>query len=286
MGWVDELVTIFNGLSRVLTETGSLWLNVGDSYSRGEKYGAPAKSLLLGPARLILRLSADGWIIRNHVVWEKSNPMPSSVRDRLSCTHEAFYLITRSRRPFFDLDAIRVPHKTTKASPVKSSKYSKCPLGPLAGTNDGLLKAKEEGRPGHILGKNPGDVWRLATANFKGEHFATFPESLVEKPIKATCPEAVCTICATPFTRSYGPWRPANRANESPTREIGELRGCSCNAQMRPGLVLDPFMGSGTVALAARRLGRNYLGIEVNGEYVKVAKARLASDDDRLKRAA
>jgi len=104
---VTELRDVCRDVARVLRPAGSLWLNLGDGYSRRSSKGANPKSLLLGPARVALALVADGWILRNQVIWAKSNPMPSSVTDRLSTTHEIIYFFTRSRHYYFNLDAIR-----------------------------------------------------------------------------------------------------------------------------------------------------------------------------------
>lgn len=279
--WVEHLVTVTDQLARVLKPTGSLWLNLGDSYSRHDRYGAPPKSLLLGPERLLLALSARGWIVRNKIVWAKSNPMPHSVADRLTCTWEPLYLLVRSRSYFFDLDAIRQPHATSRASTPRTgrprpSKYGAVNgrkpdwAGPLAGKNDGLDKARAEGRAGHPLGKNPGDVWTFATAGHRGAHFAVFPERLIERPLLASCPERVCVRCGAPWRR-----RPYRQLGAVALR--GRLRpGCDCAAAHRPGLVLDPFIGSGTVAVAAERVGRDWLGIELKAEFRQLALARIA----------
>ena len=111
-GWVRELVAVAAECRRVLKPEGALWLNVGDGYSRHQREGAAKKCLLLGPQRLALALQADGWLVRNWVIWAKRNPMPSSVGDRLSNSHETVLLLTRSPRCFFDLDAIRIPATT------------------------------------------------------------------------------------------------------------------------------------------------------------------------------
>ena len=148
---------------RVLRPTGSLWLNLGDSYSAHPRFGAPRKSLLLGPERLVIALSERGWLVRNFAAWVKPNPMPSSVRDRLNTAWEPIFLLVRSPRAFFDLDSIRQPHGSTRP-PVKDAsaaiKYGggKRPpwAGPLAGNNDGLLKARAEGRSGHPSRQEPG----------------------------------------------------------------------------------------------------------------------------------
>lgn len=280
--YVDAIVAVCDELARVLKPTGSLWLNLGDSYSRGERYGAPAKSLLLAPERVLLALAVRGWIVRNKVVWAKPNPMPTSVKDRLSCTYEPIYLLTRSGRYFFDLDAIRVPHKsrprglTARSHHAKSETGSKPPTvarpkydstrpgwaGPLAGRNDGLEKARREGRAGHALGRNPGDVFTVATAAYRGAHFATFPVALVTRPIKASCPAWTCSACGRP-------WLQAQLMPTGPD--------CLCGAGRMPGVVLDPFMGAGTTAIAAHQVGRDWLGIELNPEYLNLALTRIAS---------
>lgn len=293
-GWVDRLVAVCDELARVLKPTGALWLNLGDSYSRHVRYGAPPKGLLLGPERLLLRLAARGWVVRNKLVWAKPNPLPASVADRLTCSWEPLYLLVRSRHYFFDLDAIRQPHSTSRApsrSPREPKYGGQRPAwgGPLAGRNDGLERAHRQGRVGHALGKNPGDVWTIATGHYRGAHFATFPEALVEPPIRATCPEALCTACDRPWRRSVSVTRhhasPHNRRGPatSPyaqrwttTRTTGPLRPrCQCDAPARPGIVLDPFIGSGTTAVVAERLGREWLGIDLNADYRRLAEARI-----------
>ena len=117
--WVAGLRAVMAEVARVLKDDGSVWLNLGDTYSRHDKHGAPPKSLLLGPERLLLGLVEDGWVVRNKLVWAKPNPMPASVRDRLSCAWEPIYLLVRSRSYFFDLDAVRVPptEGTTRKKP-------------------------------------------------------------------------------------------------------------------------------------------------------------------------
>ena len=130
--------------------------------------------------------------------------------------------------------------------------------------------------PGNPLGKNPGDVWTMATAGFRGAHFATFPPALVERPLRATCPERVCTACG-------GAWK--RRGNG--VRTQGRLRPtCGCGKPWQPGLVLDPFMGAGTVGLVAERLGRNWLGIELNPAFARLASERIDAQRGEQRRAA
>jgi DNA modification methylase len=277
--WVGNLIVVVDEMARVLVPTGSLWLNLGDSYSRSPTHGALPKSLVLAPERLLLALAERGWIVRNKVVWAKPNPMPASVGDRLTATWEPLYLLVRSARYFFDLDAIRVPHRSTRQPSRKQPRTSTGPAswaGPLAGDQAGLARLHAAGRAGHPLGKNPGDVWSLPTANFRGGHHATFPEGLVERPIRATCPDRVCRACDLP-------WRRAR-----PGRALGHLAvaqsvepACACCAGWRRGVVLDPFIGSGTTGVVAERLGRDWLGIELNPSFAAIAMQRIEAQRAR-----
>lgn len=278
--WIEALCEVGAELARVLKPTGSWWLNLGDSYSRNTRLGAPAKGLLLAPERLALALAKNGWLIRNKVVWAKPNAMPTSTRDRLACTWEVLYFLVRSPNYTFDLDGIRVPHRSP--SHARDDKRVARDLdrvvatpprwaGPLAGSNSGLARLKARGLPGHPLGKNPGDVWNYATSNYRGQHFATFPASLVERPLLATCPEKVCTRCGNAWVRSPPAQlgRLAVRGDMAPT--------CTCDAGTRRGLVLDCFFGAGTVGLVAEKHGRDWLGIELNPTYAELARARIES---------
>lgn len=280
--WADGLREVLQDVGRALKPTGAVWVNVGDSYSRHQKSGAPAKSLLLGPERFSLKLLEDGWIVRSKVVWAKSNPLPSSVRDRLSCTWEVIYLLTRSPSYFFDLDAIRTPHRSVR--PPRKTPRAAAHVYPAAGAgapswgdtgggggNRSLAELNDRGEVGHPLGKNPGDVWETGTASFRGTHFATFPVKLIERPLLATCPEKVCAGCGQPWQRE-----PLRRLGQLAVR--GELRqNCGCERGWQPGIVLDPFLGTGTVALAAVAHRRDWLGIELNPDYAAIAEQRIAA---------
>jgi site-specific DNA-methyltransferase (adenine-specific) len=270
-GWVRDLRSVLREVQRALVPTGSVWLNLGDRYSTGRE-GAAAKSLLLGPERLALALIADGWIVRNKIVWAKRNPMPSPVSDRLSCTWEVVYLLARQRNYFFDLDAIRTPHASTKARAKTSCAWSVPPAWRVSpSSNSGLDELSAAGRIGHPLGKNPGDVWHLSTAAYRGPHHAVFPVGLVERPIKAGSPEQRCRRCRRP-------WRRATIRRLGHVALRGELApSCDCRAPAEPGLVLDPFIGSGTTAIAAEQYGRNWLGIELNSDFARLAAERISA---------
>jgi len=271
-GWVKQLVSVCDDLARVLKPEGTLWLNVGDTYSRRDEHGTPPKGLLLAPERLLLALVDHGWRARNKIVWAKPNPLPSSVSDRLSNTWEPIYLLVRSRQYYFDLDPIREPHRSSRPPRTRNQPlFPPAWRGALAGDQSGLNRLKLAGRSGHPLGKNPGDVWTIPTSNFRGGHFATFPERLIELPIRAGCPERVCTRCARAWRRR----RVVRAAGR--TAVLGALQvGCGCQAPHQPGLVLDPFMGSGTTAVVAERLGRDWLGIELNPEFAAIARERIS----------
>ena len=277
--WVSVLRLVARELARVVRPTGSLWLNLGDSYSRRAAEGAPPKSLLLGPSRVALALVRDGWVLRNEVIWAKTNPMPSSVGNRLTTTHELIYFFTRSPRYYFNLDPIRQPLVTGKRQNPSNAPRSYPPAGIGAANrkgwtlnnNGGLAQLKASGVSGHPLGKNPGDVWSLPTAGFRGGHFAAFPLALAERPLLATCPERVCTACGQA-------WQHELRRQDGRLLAVGDLQpSCQCDADAVPGLVLDPFMGTGTTAMAAERHSRDWLGCELNPAYAAMAEARLVA---------
>lgn len=277
--FVTRLLAVTGEMARVLKPSGSLWLNIADSFSNARRWGAPPKGLLLAPERLLLGLAEQGWLVRAKVVWHKPNAMPNSVTDRFTATYELLYHLVRSPQYFFDVDAVRMPHRSAErpltARPArakaksgtrpagKPAKRRAAFAGPLAnGDNRGLLRARAEGRAGHVLGKNPGDVWSIPTAGFRGPHPAVFPERLIERPLLASCPRRVCTRCGAS-------WQQAALKAVKPN--------CNCQAGWQPGLVLDPFMGAGTIGVAARRRGYDWLGIELNPDYRTLATERIAA---------
>lgn len=279
--WITDLRQVLVECARVLVPTGTLWLNLGDAYSTHTREGAPRKSLLLGPERLALALLADGWILRNKIVWAKTNTIPSSVTDRLSTKHELIYLLTRSPRYYFDLDTIRVPHTSR---PPKRRPDTRLPgqrkqsrpawLGPNSDGDGGLAAMHRAGITGHPLGKNPGDVWSMSVSQYRGAHFATYPEHLARRMLLAGCPAQRCTACRAPWIQALKrEGRGASRESLAPT--------CNCDAEPEPGLVLDPFIGSGTTAIAAAKLDCDWLGIELNADYIDLAYERIASADNK-----
>lgn len=276
--WIDRLAAIANEIHRVLVPTGTFWLNLGDTYSTRPAEGAPRKSLIMAPERLALRLQQEGWLIRNKIVWAKTNSMPTSVKDRLNCTHEVIYVFTKQPTYFFDLDAIREPHLSRASKPrVLSTATNEAWRGPNADTDRGLNQLKAEGRVGHPLGKNPGDVWRITPRPVTGHH-AVYPIGLAHRAISAGCPEARCPRCRQPWRRAV------LRALGGTAVRAALAPSCGCGTRPEPGLVLDPFMGSGTTAIAAEQLKRHWLGIELNPAFAALAAARIATarpDDEK-----
>lgn len=203
--YVETMRALFSELRRALADDGTLWLNLGDSYQSAggmegvgpnakvgstkrqasgrtrPTSGMPNKNLLGIPWRVAFALQDDGWILRNDIIWSKPNAMPESVTDRLSTRHEHVFMFSKSQRYWFDLDPIREPHSVAIAGK----------RGPGGGGVDGRsvgLGATGEGHLyGHAAGKNPGDVWTIATQSFPGAHFAVFPLALPERCILAGC---------------------------------------------------------------------------------------------------
>lgn len=274
--WIAALRDVCRQISRILVPSGTLWLNLGDTYATHPRQGAPRKSLLMAPEQLALGLLADGWIIRNKIVWSKTNPMPSNAPDRLACTYEFVYVLARSPTYFFDLDSIRQPHTSKpSAAPRTPPRGIEAWRGPNGDDAAGLDAIKRQGRVGHPLGKNPGDVWRLATSSYRGAHHATFPPSLAERCIAAGCPEQRCTACRLPWRR-----RVIRQLGGTAVRTALSAT-CDCSAPSEPGIVLDPFIGSGSTAIAAERLGRDWVGIELNPEFAALARQRIDSEGHR-----
>ncbi|WP_019204533.1 site-specific DNA-methyltransferase [Tsukamurella sp. 1534] len=260
--FVERLVRLFRELRRVLADDGTLWLNLGDSYatqggvrtvgenswtagqartemqptkSRSRPTDITPKNLRGIPWRTALALQDDGWILRNDIIWSKPNAMPESVTDRLSSRHEHLFMLTKSQRYHFDLDAIREQYDgdrdlSRRARSGATNKENSVPRAwpPVGGTKqEGLTSTRSGNVPERGAGRNPGDVWEIATQPFPGAHFATMPVRLAERCIQAGC-------------------KPG-------------------------GTVLDPFSGSGTTGLAAARHGRRYVGVDLNAEYLDLS---------------
>lgn len=243
--YVSTMVEVFRCVRDVLADDGTLWLNIGDSYG-------PGKQLLGVPWRLAFALQADGWVLRQDIIWEKPNAMPESVTDRCTKAHEYLFLLSKSSRYFYDNEAIKEPAKEWHgqaatfdrgSNPVASHVLpgqSAAQHRPRPSKKRGEFNGKTEVMPGRnafravVPMRNRRSVWTVATRPYKGAHFATFPPALIEPCILA-----------------------------------GSRPG---------GVVLDPFMGSGTTAAVAARLGRKYLGCELNRSYGPLQNARILDE--------
>lgn len=280
--YISRLVSVFDEARRVLRGDGTLWLNLGDSYSGSGKGAATdplnaslykqgtnmgllgsqilrtcgkPKNLLGIPWRVALALQERGWILRQDIIWNKPNPMPESVVDRCTKSHEYIFLFSKQQRYFFDAAAMKEPRVSDENangfrggsyvhdSPSKrktvgnirygGQKYTENP-DVFFRTKSGNLYDK------NYLLRNRRSVWTVATVPFKGgAHFATFPPELIRPCV---------------------------------------LAGCPVN-----GTVLDPFFGSGTVGVVCREENRYYVGIEINPEYVRIARRRIAATEGKGK---
>jgi len=247
--YVAKMVEVFREVRRVLKPEGTLWLNLGDSYNGsggaggdyntgGLKEGQPKygrkdtptlkpKDLVGIPWMVAFALRADGWWLRQDIIWAKPNPMPESVTDRCTKSHEYIFLMSKSAKYYYDNDAIREPH----AEPLRGKKKHESDNPHNAPKESMAIRWTPEVREYNPAGRNKRSVWTVNTHSFSEAHFATFPPKLIEPCILGGCPEG--------------------------------------------GIVLDPFMGAATTALTAYQNRRNYLGIELNLEYIKMAERRL-----------
>jgi len=251
----------------------------------------PTKCLMLQNYRLILKMvDEQGWILRNSIVWHKPNAMPSSVKDRFSNSYEPVFMLVKKKKYWFDLGAVRVAHK---GSPIGKDGVAKNDSSNQAWGGKGYLAIHKHNEY-NPLGKNPGDLWRIPTHPFPQAHFATFPPKLIEPMIKSSCPMWICEKCgearvrisekkyvqpetrgSTKISRSKDKEGFRPKAIYSTENKTIGWTGCDCKADWKSGVVLDPFMGAGTTGMVAKELGRNYVGIELSKEYIKIAEARI-----------
>ena len=248
--FIDNLVKVFREVRNVLTDDGTCWVNIGDSYynyrpgrgqglvkqtvsntrqdlpdvcpRRGNRLeGLKEKDLIGIPWMLAFALRADGWYLRQDIIWHKPNPMPESVRDRCTKSHEYIFLLSKNKNYYYNNEAIKEDAKDWGTRDRSKGKYHNPGTG--LSPHSGLSKSYDR--------KNKRSVWTVTKKPYKGAHFATYPRELIEPCIKA-----------------------------------GSEKG---------DLVLDPFMGSGTTAMVSKELGRNYIGCELNNDYENLIKQRL-----------
>jgi len=317
--YVASMVNVFREVRRVLRNDGTLWLNLGDTYNnmkvgntqqnvgakrhntdtfRKELWrGLKPKDLIGIPWRVALALQADGWWLRQDIIWHKPNPMPESVTDRCTKSHEYVFLFAKSEKYYYDSEAVREPNAaaySNNAAGVDVDRYSE-------------------------LGRNRRSVWTITTKPFKDAHFAVMPEALVEPCLLAGTSEHGCCIsCGTPYKRRILVTSPDGRQAEMQGRHnydsngnplmgdnqidkgvrgsftvhndstqkvlrketIGWKPGCNCeNNQPISCVVLDPFAGSGTVGAVAKRFNRSSILIELNPTYIDLIHKRLNKEE-------
>jgi DNA modification methylase len=252
--YIKAMVEVFRCVWDVLEDDGTLWLNIGDSYAGSGKgpagnlgvtndernmthtkssalvpQGCKPKDLIGIPWLLAFALRADGWYLRQDIIWHKPNPMPESVRDRCTKAHEYIFLMSKSQKYYYDHESIAEPsihYGSDKRSDLGNIRYEgKRTQGDAASNGQQSFVTVNENR-------NKRSVWTVTTKPYAGAHFAVFPSDLIEPCILAGAPAG--------------------------------------------GIVLDPFMGSGTTAQVAQNLGRKYLGCELNLDYKKLQEKRLA----------
>lgn len=267
--YIEKLVEVFREVRRVLRPDGTLWLNIADSYATSSGSQAPTntrnscghtqkhvpkgykrKDLIGIPWMLAFALRADGWYLRQDIIWAKPNCMPESVKDRCTKSHEYIFLLSKSPTYYFDAEAISEPiaessikrfaqnieaQKGSNRQPGKTNGPMKAALPRFGGSKYGNSTSPEtRTKSGNVYKptprRNKRDVWTVSTKGFNGAHFAVFPEDLVRPCILAGSPPG--------------------------------------------GVVIDPFFGSGTVGAVAIKEGRMFIGIEINPDYVAIAKER------------
>ncbi len=264
--FVKNIVSLASQLKRVLKDDGTFWLNLGDTYfgakgghwssdnsvtndNTGTKYRehrkAPpkhpylkTKDLVGVPWKVAIALQEDGWYLRNDIIWVKPNPMPEAVKDRFAKSHEHIFLLSKSKKYYFDYEAVLEPY-TEPLNRYGGSTFKEVAESKYLGKTDqknlqnyaNIKRVGNDCRP-NPNGKTRKDVWKINTSQFKGAHFAVFPEEIPKLCIQA-----------------------------------GTKKG---------DIVLDPFMGSGTTAVMATRLGRKWIGIELNPEYAEIIKDRTS----------
>ena len=310
--YIKKLVDIFGEVRRVLKKSGACWVNLGDTYGRGDRLTNKQqtietnadrhlsknprtgfdKSLLCIPERFAIAMVDAGWILRNKIIWYKPNCMPSSAKDRFTVDWEYLFFFTKSQRYYFETQ-----YEPIISNPQERGDYS---FGGKReeGYGNPTYTGKRWIHENSPLGRIKRCVWKIATQPFAEAHFATFPPALVKTPLLATCPEYICKRCGKAREKilehigdrdhcHYTTRSPKNSAlgivsHKSSLvtgfvkeyKETG-LTNCGCNAGFDGGIVLDPFMGSGTVALVAIQNARNFVGIELNQTYIKMAMDRL-----------
>jgi DNA modification methylase len=313
--YIENLMAVFDEVKRVIKNTGSCWVNLGDTFAgsggaggdwtHGKRASAtkwkqgdacvPDRSLVMIPFRFAIAMVNHGWILRNTIIWHKPNCMPSSASNRFTVDYEYMFFFVKQEKYYFKQQFEPIAEfnrwggkqmskglaKTTeyKESIYKSGKSSVLQKGSNLWPND-----KQ---------RNKRSIWRISPAGYKGAHFAVFPPELIKIPIDATCPIGICLTCGKPKEPKYekievacppiggiekreGFGNPtySGKTSYMETKFVGYTE-CGCETAFEPGIVFDPFMGSGTTAVQANAQQRNFIGCEINPDYWKLALDRL-----------
>lgn len=297
--YVARLVGIFREVRRVLRDDGTFWLNVGDSYANRQRQsgdehageisrrnkgqitegtrplpsGYKEKDLIGTPWLLAFALRADGWYLRQEIIWAKKVPMPESVHDRCTRSHEHIFMLSKSPAYFYDHEAIKEPVGESMQAAIDKGQRAK---GEYKHDSDTRLSGGKAGvRSGNRVfedaealarlsgGRNKRDVWWLSNSPSGLGHHAMFPPQIPLPCIRAgTSEKGCCPTCGAPWVR---------------TEDKAWSKNCACTfAEPVPCRVLDPFHGSGTTGAVAEFLGRHYTGIELNAQYTEIYDARCA----------
>ena len=267
--------------------------------------GLKPKDLCLIPLRFVMAAQERGWYVRSDVIWQKPNVKPESVKDRPTDSYEYIFMLTKSERYWYDMFAVREPSvKYEKEGPRLRTKPDGC----------GFDEVKQAGAPDQCAvtsHRNLRDVWSLTTHPYPGAHFAPFPPELPRRCIEAGCPTEICLRCGRPRERivehqsaNYTAHCPKDAAliDQGMYGRGGRLHGpgfrkedpghtetvgwtdCGCGAEFMPGIVLDPFAGTGTTGMAAREVGRDCILIEAAAEYIDQMQVRLTMGDSEVRR--
>lgn len=299
--FIDKMVEVFSLIHRVLRDDGTLWLNLGDTYSAGKvgrrdkitggglykgkqqgweesmtgcrgRIDLPPGNLVGTPWRVALALQANGWILRQDIVWHKPSPMPESVRNRCTKAHEYIFLLTKSNRYFYDAEAIREKTGSEMSSEEYQELIQKAKQTSGSGDwyqnrdgrrqDDGYKSGNHFGGISPPGGRNKRSVWTVVPESYAGAHFATFPRKLIEPCILAgTSEKGACVKCGAPWGRIM---------ERTSYKTLGWEPSCDCGTEKtRPCIVLDPFVGSGTTCYVSLSHGRWSWGIDLSEVYLR-----------------